>query len=579
MSGMALANPGRRKDAWLVAGAKQQLRESGTAFKSVWDNKDLRRLETSLTVWSLGGWGYSIAVSVYAFDVAGGGQRGAAAVGLMWLIRMVPSALLAPLAGVVGDRWSRRTVLLTSDLLRFCVLGIATLAVWQDWPSIIVYVAAAVNAVLATPFLAASAALLPKLANTPVELTAANAVSGIIDNVGFFAGPALAGVVLAATNIETAFLMTTLVTLVSFALNVGLPRDVVQKEEAAREETPTGAMDRFWSDALAGFKAIGSDSRLAVLLGIFTATCLVAGIVEVLMISIAFNLLHLGNGAVGYLNAAFGVGAMVGVRRLSKPVIVGGLLFGAPILIAASPNRVTSLIALTVLGIGSPLVDVNCFSLLQRAVPEDILARVFGIVTLLWNGSIGVGAILAPALISGLGVRGALLASGLVVPVLVVLLWRPLQGIDAKATAPAADRLELLQRMAIFAPLPGTALESLASRLIPVEAAAGEVVIREGDEGDRFYAIAEGEVDVSAGGAHVNTLGPGDPLGEIALLRDVPRTATCTARTPVKLFALTRDDFLSAVSSHAASREAAEATVSTRLTGLASVGRVAVPLG
>ena len=199
---------------------------------------------------------------------------------------------------------------------------------------------------------------------------------------------------------------------------------------------------------------------------------------------------------------------------------------------------------LIVLGVANPLVDVPLFTLLQRSVPEEVLARVFGVLQLIWNGSIGIGAIIAPVLISAFGVRATLLVIGLFVPALVVLLWRPLQRIDAEALAPAADRLALLQGMPIFAPIPGPALEGLVARLIPVELPAGEVIIREGDEGDRFYAVAEGQVDVSTGGSRVATLGPGDPLGEIALLRDVPRTATCTAKTDVKLFALTREDFL-----------------------------------
>jgi MFS family permease len=573
-----------------VGGLKRQLGESASAFRSVWRNRNLRRIETSITASSLGGWGYSIAVSVYAFEVGG-----ASAVGLMWLVRMIPSALLAPAAGVVADRMRRRTVMLVSDALRFVVIIVATIAVWQNWPSAIVYVAAAVAAVLGTPFFAASGALLPSLATTPAELTAANAVTGIIDSVGFFVGPAIAGIVLAASNIQTAFLLTAGAILLSFLINTGLPADPQPAGEpaaaghaASEAEEAASAMARFGSQALAGFKTIASDSRLAVLLGIFAAACLLTGAIEVLIVSIAFDLLHLGNGAVGYLNSSFGIGAMVGAiitvglvgaKRLSRPFIAGALLCGAPLIIGVWPNRGAAVVALVLLGIGNPLIDVPCFTLLQRAVPEEVLARVFGVLQLIWNGSIGIGAIVAPALISGLGIRGTLIAVGCFVPVLVVLLWPQLLRIDSEAAAPAADRLELLRRMPIFAPLPGATLESLAGRLIPVDVAAGEVVIREGDEGDRFYAISEGQVDVSSAGAHVSTLGPGEPLGEIALLRDVPRTATCTARTAVKLFALTREDFLSAVTSHAASQEAAEATVTTRLSGLASLARVAVPRG
>jgi MFS family permease len=569
---------------------KRQLGESAAAFKSVYDNRNLRRLEGSLAAGSLGGWGYSIAVSVYAFEIAGGGTRGAAAVGLMWLVRMIPSALLAPAAGVIADRTSRRTVMLVCDGTRVLAILFATLVVWQDWPPVIIYVVAAVSAIFGTSFAAASAALVPTLANTPTELTAANAVTGIIDSVGFFVGPAIAGVVLAATNTQTAFLLTAGAILFSFILNLGLPKDTGGKKEepSAEPQDATSALERFATEAFAGFKTIRSDRRLAVLLGIFAATCVMTGAMEVLIISIAFDLLDLGNGAVGYLNAAFGIGALVGafvtasivgVRRLSRPFIAGALLCGAPILVAAAPSRAAAIAALVLLGIGNPLIDVPCFTLLQRAVPEEVLARVFGILQLIWNGAIGIGAVLAPAVISGIGLRGTLLVTGLLVPVLIGVLWRPLQQIDIEAVAPAADRIELLQRMPIFAPLPGATLETLAARLIPVEYPAGEVVIREGDEGDRFYAVAEGQVKVSSGGAHVSTVGPGSPLGEIALLRDVPRTATCTAATAVKLFALTREDFLSAVTSHAGSREAAEETVATRLAGLATLGRVAVPRG
>jgi MFS family permease len=569
-----------------VTGIKNQLAESAASFRAIAANRNLRRIELSTAAWSFGGWGYSIAVSVYAFDVGG-----ASAVGLMWIARMIPAALLAPFAGVVADRFPRRTVMLVSDALRFGVILLATLAVWQGWSSGIVYVTAAAAAVLATPFFAASSALLPSLATTPGELTAANAVAGMIDSVGFFAGPAIAGAVLAATNVQTAFLLTAATTLVSFSINTGLPakKPAGSEAEPVIAESAPNAAERFGSQILAGFTAIGQDSRLAVLLGIFASACLLAGAIEVLIVSIAFDLLHVGNGGVGYLNAAFGVGALVGAlvtaglvgaKKLSRPFIAGALLCGSPLIIAAFPSPAGAVAGLVLLGIGNPLVDVPCFTLLQRAIPEALLARVFGVLQLIWNGSIGIGAIVAPALISWLGIRGALIVAGCFVPAMVAVLWPKLLRIGSEAAAPATDRLELLRRTPIFAPLPSGSLESVARCLIPVEFPRGDVIIREGDEGDRFYLVSEGRVEVSAKGAPVNTVGPGDPLGEIALLRDIPRTATCTAVTAVKLFALTREDFLAAVASHSGSQQAAEATVASRLAGLqSSVGRVAIPLG
>ena len=150
--------------------------------------------------------------------------------------------------------------------------------------------------------------------------------------------------------------------------------------------------------------------------------------------------------------------------------------------------------------------------------------------------------------------------------------------IDEDATTRARHGLELLWRNPIFAPLPGAMLERLADQLILVSAPADETLIREGDHGDRFYLIAEGQVDVSAESRHVATLGPGDHVGEIALLRHVPRTATIVAKMPVEMYALTPEDFLSAVTSHDASTRAAESTVAMRLAGLQGVlGSIPLP--
>jgi len=189
-----------------------------------------------------------------------------------------------------------------------------------------------------------------------------------------------------------------------------------------------------------------------------------------------------------------------------------------------------------------------------------------------------IGSALAPALLAGLSIQGTLAVVGLSVPVIVILLGPRLIQIDAAATAPAADRLELLRRSTIFAPLPGTTIERLATQLMPLSVPAGHVLIREGDVGDRFYLIAEGRMDVSVQGVAVATLGTGDPVGEIALLRDVPRTATVTSASDAELYALTREDFLEAVTSHVASRQTAEATITSRLAGLeGAIGGVVIP--
>jgi hypothetical protein len=192
-----------------------------------------------------------------------------------------------------------------------------------------------------------------------------------------------------------------------------------------------------------------------------------------------------------------------------------------------------------------------------------VIGRVFGVLEMILVGTIGLGAILAPVLIDVMGIRWSLVVTGAFLPVLAALSWRQLLRIDAESHAPA--EVDLLAEIPIFAPLPEPTLERLAAQLETVSAPAGTVVIRQGDAGDKFYVVADGELEVSVDGVSTATLGRGDGFGEIALLRDVPRTATVTAKSPVRLLALDRDVFLDAVTASPPSARAADAIVGARL--------------
>jgi hypothetical protein len=315
---------------------------------------------------------------------------------------------------------------------------------------------------------------------------------------------------------------------------------------------------------------------------LLTAQTTIFGAVQVFIVVIALQILDLGDGGVGYLNAAIGIGAFVGAvgalsltgaKRLSPAFLGGVVLIGLPLVaIGLSQNVVVAVVALALMGIGSSFVDVAGLTLVQRAVPEDVLARVFGVIQMLWLASIGIGAAIVPALISWLGVDTALIATGALLPLLVLLLGATVAKIDAAAAAPDVGELRVLASVPIFAPLPGGSLEHIAARLVPLRIEAGTVIVREGDAGDRFYIVAEGEVEVSQYGRPVSELEAGGYFGEIALLRDVPRTATVTARTDAVLYALDRDEFLAAVTGHPQSAEAAETVMSARLAGPASTG-------
>jgi MFS family permease len=551
-----------------MTGVRGQLAESAIAFKAVFRNRNLRRLELAWASSVIGHWAYVIAVSVYAYN-----KDGTTGVGLIWLIRMLPAAFASPFTSMLADRFRRERVMMTSDLTRVTLIAVGAAVVFANGPKELIYAMAAVVGVAATPFRPAQAALVPSLAATPNELTAANVVASTIESVGFFLGPAIAGVLLGVFSTGVVFTMTAALVLWS-AFFVFL----IQSPRAEPTEAPARAS--ILGEALAGFRAIGGDSRLRILVGLITCATLSIGAIEVLLVPLSIVKLGIGRGGVGYLHTAFGIGALigamgglalVGVRRLSVPFIFGVLLFGLPIvLIGAWPVVAVAVIAFGLVGLGNTLVDVAGFTLVQRAVPDEVLARVFGVIQFLWFGTTGLGAVVTPALLHWVGLRWSLVVVGLFCPAMVSLVGLTLVRIDAAATAPEESELRLLRTVPIFAPLPGTMIEHLVGRLAPLRFDTGTEIIRQGDPGDRFYLVAEGEVEVSADGQTVTQLGPGEYFGEIALLRDVPRTATVTAKTPVVLYALEREDFLAAVTGHSSTAKAAEAIVGARLAGLPS---------
>jgi MFS family permease len=554
-----------------AVGAGKRSKESLTAFASVWRNSNLRWLELAWTASIVGHYAFLIAVSVYAYGI--GGEK---AVGLVFLARLIPAALVAPFAGMLGDRYPRERVLLVTNVTRISLVGAAAVGVFVDARAWVVYGLSIAATIATTPFRSSQAALTPTLAQTPEELTAANAVASGIESVAVFAGPALAGVLLSVASTGLVFTMTALLIVVSALF-------LVLIQVGARERPPHELdASTIAAERLAGFTTLGRNASLRVMIALLTAQTAMFGALQVFLVVLALQLLDLGDAGVGYLNAAIGIGAFVGAvaslsltgaRRLSPAFLIGLVVTGLPLMVIGLWQEVAvAVIALAVIGVGNTFVDVAGLTLIQRTVPDDVLARVFGVIQMLWMASMGIGAALVPALISWLGVKTALVATGAFLPVLVLLLGATVAKIDASAAAPQPDELRLLASVPIFAPLPGASLEHLAARLVPLRLEAGTVVVREGDAGDRFYIIVEGEVEVSQYDRAVSELRAGGYFGEIALLRDVPRTATVTARTDVVLYALDRDDFLASVTGHPQSAEAAETVMSARLSGPASTG-------
>jgi MFS family permease len=541
---------------------REQLRDSVRAFAGIYRNRSLRRLQLAWIGSSIGTWGYVVALMVYAYE-----QGGPGAVGLVGLIRWFPAAVAAPFGGMIGDRFPRLRVMVVSDLVRALALGAAAAVIALDEPAVIVYLLAVVVTLVSQAFGPAEAALLPTLAESPEELAAANVASSTIEAAGYFVGPALGGVVLAVSNVQTVFILTAAAFLWSAAM-LALIRLRAPDPVA---ETVRGSWQH---EALAGFRTIWRDGRLRLIIGLFAAQTLVYGAFVVLTAVASIQLLGLGSPGIGYLNAALGVGGLiggilavglVGLRRLGLTFGLALIVWGTPILlIGLWAEAAPAFVLIALAGLGLTIVDVAGFTLLQRAVPEEVLARVFGVLHSAFFATGGLGAILAPVLVDWLGIRGALIATGAVLPAVTIPAFGLLAHIDRTLTVPTAE-LRSLRAIEMFAPLPAPTLEALAGSLVRMEVPAGETVFRQGDHGDRFYIVDSGEVEIEIDGRVANVLGPGDHFGEIALLRDMPRTATVRARKETRLHALERDAFLGAVTGHSGSTEAAETVVVARL--------------
>ena len=533
--------------------------DSLRAFGAVFRNVGLRRLQLAGVGSTLGSWAYGVGLAVYVYD-----RGGARWVGLVLFARFAAAAVCAPWLAVYVDRVSRRLVMVVADLVRcalvgaMCAVAAAAGSVW------LVLALVVVVGIVGTVFAPAQGALLPSLVSTPEELTAANAVMNTISSVGMFAGPALAGALVAASGPAAVFGLTAAMFLWSAACLVRLPADA----------PPAAEPQSLGKDLLDGLRVIVRVPALRAVIGLLAAQTLVAGAFEVLLVVVAFRLLAGGSSDVGWLNAAVGVGGVVGVfavaalagrKRLAGDVGLGILLWGAPlVVVAAWANLPVALALFGVIGLGNTVVDVAGMTLLQRSADDEVIGRVFGILESVALAAIAIGALAGPGLVSWLGARGALVATGLFLPALLVPLWPTLRRIDAAARVPA-EPLALLRSISIFAPLPPLALERLALAAREFRVPPSAAVVTQGDEGDLFFAIASGEAAVAIDGAETGRLGPGDFFGEIALLREVPRTATVRAVGDLRLYALGREEFVTAVTGHAPSSAAADSVVSARL--------------
>ena len=499
-----------------------------------------------------------IGMLVYAFARGGAATAGAVAV-----VQLVPAALVAPLAAGLADRRAPSRVLAGGYLVQVVgMLAVAAAIAADIAPA--AYAAAVVASVAVATTRPAQAVVVPALVRSVEELTAANAVTGWVESVGAVASSLATGILLAVAGPDWVFAAAGLTGLAS----VGLAGTVGRVRPPMGDDGAGGV-----AELLAGLRVVIGQPAPRLLTGLQAASWVLVGALDLLFVVLAVDVLRRGQGWVGYLNTAYGVGGVVagvaGVvlvgRRLGPPILGAALLVGAALgLTALLTSAPAALVLLAAVGGGRALFAVATRSLLQRAVPADVVGRVFGAVEGLAMAGLAVGSLLVPLLVAAGGPAAAVLGTAALLPLVVLVRGRALLALDAAADVPVVE-IALLRSLGVFRFLPGPQLEGIARAVRRQELRPGEVLIREGDEGDRFYAVVDGGLDVTVRGAAADRMVRGDGFGEIALLNSVPRTATVRAAVPSTVLALDRDAFLTAVSGHAATERSTVGLAEKRL--------------
>jgi MFS family permease len=541
------------------------IRKLGYALRALaldFGNRDLALLGVARISTSFANWAFAIALGVYGFEA-----HGAVGVGLVAAVRLLPGALASPFAGMLSDRFPRRAVLIGSSLAMAAVLAGAADAAAFDAPAAVVFVFPALFAIASSGYAPAESALMTGLARTPQELSASNVTHSAMENGGFLLAALATGVLLATTSPAVIFGVATgamvLTTIVIALVERDRRPDYVVKDEFAGILRETSL----------GLRTLVQHPALRLSAATLTVLLFFEGFADVLVVVMALEMLHLGEGSVGFLNATWGIGALLGGAGLAllldrgKLVVAiagGSLVIGlGTMLPGAWPEVAAAYAGWAAIGIGFTFVEVASKTLLQRLGSDETLGRVVSALEASRLAAMALGSISAVLLISLLHVRGALIALGALLPVFVIVFWARLRAFEVGA--PVAEvPYGLLRGNSIFSPLPVATLERLSHDLVAVEARAGEEVIVQGEVGDRFFLIERGEVEVFENGSFRRNEGPGESFGEIALLHDVPRTATVRTTVDTRLLVLERDQFLLAVTGHVRSRQVAHTVVDDR---------------
>jgi len=540
-------------------------------FRSLRRNGALGRVEVGFLLATMVEWAGWLALVVYAFS-----RGGAAEAGFIGFAVGLPAILVAPTAAILGDRHPRSRVMFTayvSQAVAFAAAG-AALVLGEALAGYALGVVAMALIALTRPLLAS---LLPEIARSPEELTAGNVASGLGEGFGALGGSLLAGVLFALAGAPFVLVAGGGVMLVASILLLPLALRARAIERDALRPAAGGLMSTVraaFRELAAGAATTLADRRLVALSTLMAMTIGTLGALNVLIVTVAIDVLGYDEEAAGYLAAVTGVGALlgslvatslVGRERIAAPLlaaVVGFAVAVAAVGLGSTPLPVA--IALVATGIGWSVAWVAATTMIQRLVGDDVMTRVFGINESLQTGAESLGGLAVPILVVAIGPGGALIALGTFLALVAVVAAPVLLRADRIDPAILRD-LAVVRAVPMFSPLSAPVVERLAAYAEHSIAAPGAAIITEGEHGDRFYIVLSGRVAISAQGRDAGEIGPGGWFGEIALIRDVPRTATVRAIEPTELLAIRREPFLEALTGQARSRALASDVIEERL--------------
>ncbi|MDQ3871938.1 MAG: MFS transporter [Chloroflexota bacterium] len=535
------------------------------AYRGLLGNPPLVRLLAGEFVSSVGDWLYLVALLVVVYAESGSPVL----LGLVGAARVLPYVVLSVPAGIVADRFDRRLILMVTDVARGLVMLALAFLVATESPLIAIVALTIVATCFSAFFGPTIGAFLPSLISDESQLGPANSAWATLDNLAFVIGPAIGGLLIAGGGLTLAFLLNA----VSFAVvawvlwrlphprrsvNDRPERTPIETPEARREPVPAGAgIDARVLLVTTGLRPLAGLALINVVAGFFF------GGLSVITVIIAVQVVRAGESATGYLNAAIGLGGVVGAAassalvlrpRLSLSLLAGGMFLGAGFfLLSRAGSLAFALLAMAVASAGSLLVEVVATTIFQRVVPDAVRGRALGVMETAAVSAYAAGSLAVPIAATAAGTTVVLAVAGLAIAVASVAAVL-LVGPAAVAGVPPERVRERLRGISVFSGLPAARLDAAARQMAILPVRAGEVVIEQGDRADRFYVIDSGtflvtQRDREAPPQVRRRMGPGDVFGEIGLLTGSPRTATVTAEADGELMALDRRAFLELVGS------------------------------